>query len=615
MTRGRYWLFLIITVLTPFIFLGVVELGLRVVWPGGAVPVFVRAPAQMGDYLLPNPALATRYFSIEQRPPSPIVEPFAAHKPAKAFRLFVLGESTAAGFPWPPTGTFSHLLQDVLRDVMPGDSVEVINLAIPATNSYAVLDQTGAVIAQHPDAVLIFLGHNEYYGALGVGSTESVGSSPAIVRAYLWMERFRTFMLLRRGVTRLRRMFATQPAAGPQAASFMETVAADQQIPLDGPAYRAGVRQLQSNLQRILARFREAGVPVFIGSQVSDDRDLHPFASPANAAAGGADAVYDSAQAADARHDSVDARRLYVRARDLDVVRFRAPSAFNDVIRSVAREEHATYVPVVEAFRAASPQGIVGHNLILEHVHPNQEGEALIARTFWQALDSAHFEGHAVQLDSMKPWADYVAGMDITPFDRRIVAHTVATLTSRWPFVPAAQATDYRGTYRPSGAVDSLAFLASAGLPWRQAKVAVGAYYEKAGFPDSALAEYRGLMRDVPIAAIPYELAGRALMQMKKPAQAMRLFLRAYGLQPTPFSAYTLGVDAAQRKDFQQAVTYLREAVSLDPTNPQPVYQLSLTYALMRDLQGAQAAAMQVYRLNPNYPGIQNWMRALGMGR
>ncbi len=474
MTRGRYWLFMAITLLTPFLLLGAVEVVLRVAWPAGAVPVFVHAPAAMGDYLMPNPELGRRYFTLQEHPPAPLMDAFAAHKPAKAFRVFVLGASSAAGFPWPPTGTFSHLLQDALRDVMPGDSVEVINLAIPATNTYAVLDQTRAVIAQHPDAVLIYSGHNEYYGALGVGSTESVGSSPGAVRAYLWLERFRTFMLLRDGIAKLRRAFTKRAANAQQAASFMEVVAGNQQITLGGPAYEAGVRQFRSNLQRILGEFRAAHVPVFIASLASNEGGMHPFASPVNAEPGGADAVFDSAQATEARGDTADAERLFVRARDLDVIRFRAPSEFNTVIREVAKQEGATYVPVVEAFRAASPGGIIGHNLILEHLHPNQAGVALIGHEFFDALDSAKFLGRPVQLSRLKPWSTYVAGMDITPFDRRMVQHTVTTLTTRWPFVPAAQDSDYRGTYRPKGPVDSLAFLASAGLPWRQAKLDVG---------------------------------------------------------------------------------------------------------------------------------------------
>jgi len=340
---------------------------------------------------------------------------------------------------------------------------------------------------------------------------------------------------------------------------------------------------------------------------------MHPFASDANAVPGGADAVYDSAKAADARHDSVDARRLFARARDLDVVRFRAPSEFNEVIRSVASREHATYVPVAEDFAAASPEGIVGHNLILEHVHPNQAGQALIAHAFWLALDSAHFDGHRAQLDSLKPWPDYVAGMDITPFDDRAVAHTVNTLIVRWPYVPVAQDQDYRRTYRPVGVLDSLAFLVSRGMPWRNAKVSMGENYESRGFPDSALAEYRGLIRDLPTEELPYRLAGHALMEMKRPAEGLPMLLHAYTMRPSPYTAYTLGAAAAEAKNYAQAVVYFREAVTLQPTNPQAIYQLSLALALMHDLQGARAAATRVAQLDPQFPGIAGWLKALGV--
>jgi tetratricopeptide (TPR) repeat protein len=615
MTRARYWLFMAITVLVPVLLLSVVELVLRATWPGGAIPVFVRAPAAMGDYLMPNPELGRRYFTLQDHPPAPLVEPFAAHKPAHAYRIFVLGASSAAGFPWPPIGTFSRLLQDALRDVMPDDSVEVINLAIPATNTYAVLDQTDAVIAQHPDGVLIYAGHNEYYGALGVGSTEHAGSSPTLVRTYLWLERFRTFMLLRAGISRLRRAFSKPPPGGQQAASFMEVVAGDQQITLGGRAYEAGVRQFRGNLERVLGRFRAARVPVFIASLASNEGAMHPFASPANGAPGGADAAYDSAAAARARGDTTGAERLFVRARDLDVIRFRAPSEFNAVVRQVARDAGATYVPVVEAFRTASPGGIIGNDLILEHLHPNLAGVALIGREFFAALEGANFLGHPVQPGRLKPWAAYVAGMDLTPFDRRMVAHTVNTLATRWPFVPVARDSDYRGTYRPTGPVDSLAFLASAGVPWRQAKLDVAKSYEARGFPDSAFAEYRGLVRDLPLAEPPYRMAAHALLAMNDTSGALRYLQRALSVEPVGATALELGAIAARRKDYPHAVGYLRQAAELSPKDPQVLYQLSLVLALTRDLQGARTAALQVARLAPNYPGLAGWLRTLGLTR
>jgi len=613
MTRARYWLFLAITVLTPFVLLGVFELTLRVVWKDGAIPVFVAAPTEMGDYLLPNAKLAHRYFNSQASPPEPLVRPFAAHKPANGFRVFVMGASTAAGFPWPSIGTYSRLLQDVLHDAMPGDSVEVVNLAIPATNSYAMLDQTDAVIAQHPDAILIYSGQNEYYGALGVGSTETVGSWPPLVRSYLWLERFRTFMLLRDGIARVRRAFSKPPADAQQTASFMEVVAGNQKIELGGAAYEAGVRQFRGNLTRILGKFRDAHVPVFIASIATNERDMRPFASPANALPGGADATYDSAKAADARGDSARARELYVKARDLDVIRFRAPSEFNDVIRSVAKEQGAVYVPVVEAFRAASPEGIIGHNLILEHLHPNQTGVALIAHEYWNSMDSSTSVGPRMHADSVKPWTSYVAGMDLTPFDYRMVAHTVKTLNLRWPFVPAAQNTDYRGTYHPTSAMDSLAFLASAGLPWVQAKTQLGESYENRGFPDSAVAEYRGLIRDFPGATSPYEFAARALLKTADTAQAVRYLDEAYAIHPSPYASYELGMVAASAKDYPHAVSYLTKATQLQPQSAEAWYQLSIVYSYLHDIQGARGAAIQAARVQPDFPGLAGWLQVIGV--
>ncbi|HEY5220083.1 MAG TPA: tetratricopeptide repeat protein, partial [Gemmatimonadaceae bacterium] len=87
----------------------------------------------------------------------------------------------------------------------------------------------------------------------------------------------------------------------------------------------------------------------------------------------------------------------------------------------------------------------------------------------------------------------------------------------------------------------------------------------------------------------------------------------AYTMRPSPYTAYTLGAAAAEAKNYAQAVVYFREAVTLQPTNPQAIYQLSLALALMHDLQGARAAATRVAQLDPQFPGIAGWLKALGV--
>jgi lysophospholipase L1-like esterase len=612
MSRQRRALFYAAMLLSPLLILLAAEGVLRVVWRGGAIPLFVPATVERGDDLVANRNVSHRWFIWETHPPVPIVDPFAREKPRNSFRIFAMGESTTAGFPFPHNGAFPRVLRDVLRDVLPSDSVEVVNLGIPATNSYSMLDMADEVIAQHPDAVLVYAGHNEYYGALGGASSESVvGGSPALVRLYLRLQHLRLVAGLRAVLVSSRRRFA--PRANENAGvSFMETLGRDQQIPLNGAAYQHGVRQFAENLSLLVRKFRAAGIPVFVGGLVSNVRDQPPFASPANAAPGGADSAFAAGRAALARGDSAAARTQFVRARDLDVVRFRAPSEFNTIIRETAKADGAVYVPVPEAFDSASG-AMPGAALFLEHLHPTQDGAVLLARSYFEALRSAGFLGRTARLDRMRSWADYERGMAITPFDNRIVFHTRQTLMRRWPFVAPERQEDYRASYHPVGLLDSLSFMASRGEAWAPLKLSLARAYEAAGHPDSAAAEFRGLARDTPQFAEPWELLGRSLLEAKSDSEAAVAFQRALAIRPSANVAFAAGDLAMRQKNPAAAIPLLETAVRMGIDRPEALYELSLAYGMSHDAVRARATALRLAQVAPNYPGLADWLRLLGV--
>jgi hypothetical protein len=232
--------FLAITLLFPFVLLALLEGALRLTWDGGSIPLFVPAEQDSARLLVVNRDIARRYFHAESRPPTPPREPFAREKPAGALRIFAIGESSTAGFPYPRNVLFSRLVRDALRQALPGDSIEVVNLGLAATNSYALLDQIDEVLDQRPDAVLVYAGHNEYYGALGVGSTVGSGLPPSLVRASLAVQRWRLGMAMRRLLEKVR---GGGRAISDETASFMESVVRDQHITLGSEAYTRGVRQ------------------------------------------------------------------------------------------------------------------------------------------------------------------------------------------------------------------------------------------------------------------------------------------------------------------------------------------------------------------------------------
>ncbi|MEA2766758.1 MAG: hypothetical protein QOK07_3162, partial [Gemmatimonadaceae bacterium] len=395
-------LFLAITVLAPFLVLAAIEVALRVANPGGGLPLFVDAQFVNGEYLVANPRIGSRWFAGVEQPPAAAPELFAKRKPANGFRVFVLGESAAAGFPYPRNVMFSRLVRDALRDALPNDSVEVVNLAIAATNTFAILDMANEVAEQHPDAVLIYAGHNEYYGALGAASRVNIPGGAAVERLYLKLLRLRVVLALRNAIASLRS--GGRPSdSNLEAASLMEVLARDRQVPLGSPVYERGVKQFEANLDAIIHVFERKRVPVFVASVASNLRDQPPFAADANARSGGADSLFQLARATLGRGDTAAAEKLFSSARDMDVVRFRAPSAFNEVIQRVAARDGATYVPVAEAFAGASPGRIPGANLFLEHVHPTREGQALIGQVFFDTLLKVSLFGNGADSSRVRP--------------------------------------------------------------------------------------------------------------------------------------------------------------------------------------------------------------------
>ncbi len=614
MTSKRSRVFAVVALGLPFLLFGVIEVITRLLWTDGAMPLFIPSPAGKGAWLMPNPTVAARWFPGETSPPAPNPEFFRAQKPPTGFRVFVLGESSAQGFPYPRTGSFARLLDAALTDALPGRDVEVITLGIAATNSYAMLDVLPEVLAQHPDAVLYYGGHNEYVGALGAGASNRLSASPVLTRFFLRLQQLRSVRALNRFVAQWRARGAAG-AIDPAAASFMEAVTNGKEVTLELPEYRTGVKQFEQNLERIVQGIVQAGVPLYLASTPSNVRDQPPFASAGNTAAR---AAYRAAQVALQAGDSVQARTAFVQARDLDVVRFRAPSVFDSVVRRVVQRTAAgvTYVPMVEAFAAQSVVGVPGRELFLEHVHPNRAGVQLLARTFLQTMLATPPTGTTFEAARVRPMVEYERKVAVTPFDERIAAHRVAALAARWPFVPLDSQGDYRGRYIPTGSADSLAFLVAGGArPWEFAKLELARRLEAGGNAAQAIQEYLGLAGDQFIFAEPHALAGAALFRARRFAEADSQFMQAMAIAPTVDLAVARARIAGDRQDWPAALAMLDIAQKLDRSRVDVLYQLSLVQSLTGNTAGAQQTARELQRQHPQFPALPQLLRMLGLPR
>lgn len=608
---GRRRVFFLLAALIPLLAFAALEGALRVVNYDGDLHLFRRLSLFDGRYYEVNKRFAARYFADVRLLPTPPNDLLLYRKPANGFRVFVLGESTTNGFPYGYNGTFSRVILDALRDVLPRDSVEVVNLGIAAVNSYALWDQVGEILDQHPDAVMIYVGHNEFYGTLGVGSTVRAVGSPALIRAYLTLQRLKIFLLARDVAVKLARAVGGRGVRD-TAADLMEYMVRDPDIPLDGTLYRRGVAQFKDNLQAMLRRFAAAGVPVFIGSLTSNLRDQPPFRSIRAAANPPADSVYQAAQLALGRGDTVEARRLFLFAKDLDGLRFRAPSEFNGVIRDAARAFGAHYVPVNEDFSADSPGGIPGHDLFWEHVHPTQAGDVLMAKAFFDALRGTAFLGRAADTTRLRSWQTYSDRMELTEFDRRYAWHTIEALKGRWPFVERVDPNGYPANYRPTDLADSAAFLAAiGGAGWPQAKTALADQYRRRGQLQLALAEYRGLIREQAVNVRFMSIAADLYVQVGDTVRARDELEQAYAVEPGGLLSYLLGSLELASKRYDRAVARLEQALRYTPDNPAVLFDLSHACDLAGDRQRARFYADRLAAVKPDYPGLAAWRAEL----
>jgi tetratricopeptide (TPR) repeat protein len=86
--------------------------------------------------------------------------------------------------------------------------------------------------------------------------------------------------------------------------------------------------------------------------------------------------------------DYAGAKQHFERARDLDTLRFRADSKINDINRSVASSTGAELLDAEAAFSKESPNGIIGSELVYEHVHMTPLGNYLLARAMFLQIAS-----------------------------------------------------------------------------------------------------------------------------------------------------------------------------------------------------------------------------------
>ena len=332
-SRIKRTVFTVAAVVIPLVLLALAEVALRA---GGVMSqrqeLFLPVP-QDERYVAVNPRFAGRYFAGFEPDVAP--QPFLRDKPDGTHRFFVLGGSSAAGFPYHFYHGFPAYLEEMLQMARPGERIEVINLAMTAINSFTLWDIHQKLLRYDPDGILIYAGHNEYYGAMGAAAVSGWMRPLAVRRSVLWLQRLHLAAMVtgfaerltgrstpdhrtapggratpddrtapgNRIVQRDQTARDNRTTRGGHAATDNRT-AADSRTSRDMPAgrtlmarmaedrlvyredarFREGIRHFEKNMGDITDTFRKRGIPVYVSTVVSNKIGQEPLSGHNRAA-------------------------------------------------------------------------------------------------------------------------------------------------------------------------------------------------------------------------------------------------------------------------------------------------------------------------------------------
>ncbi len=564
----------ILAMLLPVFLLVLLEAGLRVAGVGKSLSLFIPAENQPG-FLVMNPDVSQKYFTTQANATIGNREIFPEKKAKGTFRIFVLGESTTIGYPYLHNGAFHRWLKYRLMHNFPDHEVEIINLSLTAVNSYTVHGFAKEVVDQQPDAVLIYVGHNEYYGALGVGSTNFIAKSPALVRFTLWFRELRLVQLAGRAASLFQKSNAPNEDSRE---TLMKRMAAKQEIPFDSDRFHDGVRQFESNMEKVCSLFQQKGIPVYLSNLVSNERDLPPFISKPGADDVSAAEAYESGQKALLQGDSLGARRLFIQAKELDLLRFRAPEAMNTAILQLSKKYPVVhFVDTRALFEAHSPAGILGHETLLEHVHPNLLGYGLLSEAFYRELRKEQLSGWKAR----REWTfdELLSNMPITQVDSLKGAYEIMLLKEGWPFLQPLPPID---TSHKKTIEEQLAgALVVRQIAWGPAMNQLLNHYLQQNQAAAALQVTEALILEEPYQPVFYQQAGKLAMNLEQNPLAVLYLNKAFGLHPDPESARNLMITLLKMDQPAAALPYLNYLLSKDPGNQAQIGLLTMVNELI----------------------------------
>ncbi len=447
---------LLVGIISPVIFLSLIEIILTLFSYGQPKDFFIRwwvpagfprsgvpqrGPTTGGETVyLTNQHYCEHFVPKElSRAPEPSV---LRSKDKSTIRIFVLGSSAANGDPDPAFG-FCRQLEVLLNEHSDQRSFEVINAAVTSMNSHVARRIAQDCAIAQPDAFIVLMGNNEVVGPYGPSALpEMLYSSRKFINASITAQKeFKIGQLMKNCI------YAVRTYGRPEKKWLGMEAFLTNQVAQDDPKLKYCYQHFLNNLSDIVQTAYNSGAKTILCTVPTNIRTCAPFSSKHKEGltkdqiteweryfrngrelelSGDfeaslaqyekvkeiddtyAELCFCMGRCLDALGRSSDARDMFIKARDLDTLRFRADSQINRMIRKAAAimaNRGATLLDLEEYLekkikktedgrqKTEIPSSVICHlssdlreDLFVDHVHLNFQGNFLAAYSAMQVI-------------------------------------------------------------------------------------------------------------------------------------------------------------------------------------------------------------------------------------
>lgn len=350
---------------------------------------------------------------------------FPVEKSPHTLRGFFIGESSVQGFPFDSNHSFSKITEAALERGGKYKNVEILNLGVSAMTSYYIKDVALKALKYQPDFILIYAGHNEYYGNVSY----TTGGNYFTKNLYLFLKEFRSFQWLFNALQR--------KTDEDKSETLMEKQFNNYRVPMSDRVDQRVADDFIRNMDLIIQTYARRRIPIIIVEPVCNLLDMPPFAGENDEdfkefiqayqrIVESGDRVrlkeyYDERMELDQYNRNANVKYLdaltrsylqdrpdiqgFIEAKDLDTVPFRVRSKLVNALRTYSikqshRFEDIHYIPLSDLLTEKYGEGVLGNRIFIDQLHFNQRGHRVVSRIIAEKL-SEIFEFEQAQKESV----------------------------------------------------------------------------------------------------------------------------------------------------------------------------------------------------------------------